>query len=160
MMAFTLLPPPDDIHGRMAPVKGLLGHKHVTFGALGEGLIILFQDRKCVLHVVVHKLDLQVGLACLTFPDTPSSGIAHGLLGGGGSALTFLSHAVIGLVVGMKEPCSQIHSTLRAQYPLSQPLPIRGSFSLHPACVYLYQHSSRVVARLTHHDHCLLDIRI
>ena len=61
----------------MASVKGLPWYKHVTFGALGEGLIILLQDRKCVLHVVVHKLDIQVGLACLTFPDTPSSGIAQ-----------------------------------------------------------------------------------
>ena len=56
-MAFVLLPPPVYHRGNMEAIKIPPGNKHITFGALGVGLVTLLPYRKCVLHVVVQKMD-------------------------------------------------------------------------------------------------------
>ena len=50
-----------------------MGHKHVTFRALGVGLVTILQDLKFILNVAVHKMDLEVGLDFLL----PLSPIHH-----------------------------------------------------------------------------------
>ena len=50
-----------------------MGHKHVTFRALGVGSVTILQYHKCVLHAELQKMDLEVGLDFLL----PLSPIHH-----------------------------------------------------------------------------------
>ena len=61
MVAFALFPPSKYFCGKVVAVKGLSGHKHVAFVALGVGLVTLLQDFKCAMHVVVYKMNPDVG---------------------------------------------------------------------------------------------------
>ena len=45
----------------MSAIKGLLEHKHVALGEPGVGLVTLLQDHNCILHVVVCKVNPEVG---------------------------------------------------------------------------------------------------
>ena len=45
----------------MLYVEGLVWHKHVTLGAPGVWLVPLLQDHYCVLHLVVRKVNPEVG---------------------------------------------------------------------------------------------------
>ena len=58
---FPLRPPFTYHHVRVAPVKSLTGYKHVIPGAARVGAVALLQDHYHVLHVVVNKVDPEVG---------------------------------------------------------------------------------------------------
>ena len=67
---------------------------------------------------------------------------------------------MLGLAVGIGGTHGQLHSAFRAPYLLYQDLPIRGYLTRYPEGVGVYRHSARVVAGLTHHAHCLVDVRL
>ena len=64
------LSPPSDLSGGVASVEVPPGKKYVTFRASGVGSVTLLQDHKCVPHMTVHKMDLEVGLDRIP-PPTP-----------------------------------------------------------------------------------------
>ena len=61
---FALFPHPEDNRGWVEAMMRPPGQRHVSFGSSGAGLVDLPQDCRCVLHVVAHKVDPEVGPAC------------------------------------------------------------------------------------------------
>ena len=74
-MAFALPPPPSDLRGGVEAVKGLLGHKHIAFNALGEGVGYPHPG----LQVFHKRGGVQNGSGSWSglspYPDIPQSGI-------------------------------------------------------------------------------------
>ena len=120
-----LLPPLIDIPGREATIKVPPGNKHVAFGISEVWLVTLIQFFKCVPHVELHKIDLEVYPACRP-PPTPLhralNNILHirkgkpvvmGLLWGRGGVLVPQPHTVLGMVARLKGPHGKLISALR-----------------------------------------------
>ena len=60
-MAFELITLPADLRGGVVTIKVPPGYKYVSYGASGEGAVILLQDHRCISHLAVQKIDLEVG---------------------------------------------------------------------------------------------------
>ena len=51
----------EKVHREVPAIEGLVQHKNATIGAPGVGLVTFFQDRDCVLHMLVQKVNPEVG---------------------------------------------------------------------------------------------------
>ena len=45
----------------MADIEGLLGHRNFAFMEFGVGLVTLLHYHKCAPHVVVQRMDPEIG---------------------------------------------------------------------------------------------------
>ena len=55
------LPPVAKGRREVPVIEGLARHKHVALGTTGVRSVTLLQDHNCVLCIVVHKLNPEVG---------------------------------------------------------------------------------------------------
>ena len=59
--SFSFIPPPTELSGEVAAIEVPSGHKNVAFRASRVGSVTLLQDHMCIPHVVVQKMDPEVG---------------------------------------------------------------------------------------------------